>query len=199
MFYYLNGTVTAMEGELAVIDCGGVGYGCYTTRNTISALKLGQKQMLYTHCNIKEDAFDIYGFATKEELNLFRLLLGVSGVGPKAAVAILSVLTPDQLTLAIMTGDERALTQAAGVGKKMAQRVLLELKDKIGADFQQTGGVTVTASAPAAGGKLAEATAALTALGYGQSEIGAALRGVDTEALSVEEIVRAALRASMKG
>lgn len=198
MFYYLNGTVAVLESDLAVIDCGGVGYACYTTGNTLSRLRVGTTQMLYTHCNIKEDAFDIYGFATKEELNYFRLLLGVSGVGPKAAIAILSVLTPEQFALAVMTGDERALTQANGVGKKMAQRVLLELKDKLGAELTQTANLG-GAVAPQTGGKLAEATSALAALGYSSAEIGAALRGVDTDALSVEEIVRSALRAAMKG
>ena len=198
MFYYLNGTVAMLENDLAVIDCNGVGYACYTTTNTLSRLRVGSKQMLYTHCNVKEDAFDIFGFATKEELNLFRLLLSVSGVGPKAAIAILSVLTPEQLTLAVMTGDERALTQANGVGKKMAQRVLLELKDKLGAEMAQPAAFAGS-TAPQPNGKLAEATAALSALGYSSSEIGAALRGIDVDALSVEEIIRNALRAAMKG
>ena len=136
MFYYLRGTVAAIEEGLAVIDCGGVGFACYTTSATLSRLKPGSEQTLYTYCSIREDAFDIYGFATREEQNCFRLLLGVSGVGPKAALAILSVLPPDRLTLAIMTGDEKALAAANGVGKKMAQRVILELRDKIGSSVQ---------------------------------------------------------------
>ena len=193
MFYYLNGTVATLENDLAVIDCGGVGYACYTTTNTLSRLRVGGQQMLYTHCNVKEDAFDIYGFATKEELNLFRLLLGVSGVGPKAAIAILSVLTPEQLTLAVMTGDERALTQANGVGKKMAQRVLLELKDKLGAEMTQPAAFA-GATVPKPNGKLAEATSALSNLGFSSSEIGAALRGIDIETLPLEDIIRSAFR-----
>ena len=194
MFYYLNGTVTVLEENLAVIDCGGVGFACNTTSFTLSKLKVGQTRMLYTYCNIREDAFDIYGFATKEELSLFEKLLTVSGVGPKAALALLSALSPDKLTLAIMTGDEKMLTTAQGVGKKMAQRVILELQEKLGADTAAAdfGGGTVTA--PAAG-KTHEASAALAALGYSQSEIGMALRGIDVENLPVEQIVRQALRA----
>lgn len=191
MFYYLNGTVAAMEENLAVIDCGGVGYACHTTALTLSKLKLGAQQMLYTYLNVKDDAMDLYGFASRDELSAFTKLLGVSGVGPKAAASILSVLTPDKLQLAVMTGDEKLLTAANGVGKKMAQRVLLELKDKLGA--VETVEYSAAGTAPS-GGKANEAGAALAALGYSASEIGAALRGIDVEALSVEEIVRKALR-----
>lgn len=195
LFYYLNGTIAAMEGNLAVVDCGGVGYACYTTGYTQSQLRVGQPQKLYTYCSIREDAFDIFGFATKEERSCFERLLSVSGVGPKAALAILSSTTPDRFTLAVVTGDEKALTAAPGIGKKLAQRIILELKDKIAGEQ-----VRLDASGPVPGvavdgGKLAEATAALTVLGYSQAEIGAALRGVDTEKLSVEEIVRQCLRA----
>lgn len=195
MFYYLNGTVAAMEENLAVLDCGGVGFACYTTSLTLSKLKIGQTHMLYTHCNIREDAFDIYGFATKEEQRYFQKLLGVSGVGPKAALAILSAMTPDRLSLAILTGDEKALTVAQGVGKKMAQRVILELKDKISAEESVLDFGGAPAAAPAMAGKTAEASGALAALGYSQSEIGVALRGIDVENLPVEQIVRQALRA----
>lgn len=196
MLYYLSGTIAALEENLAVMDCGGVGFACHTTGYTISGLQVGQKKMLYTYCSIREDAFDIYGFSTKEELNCYRNLISVSGVGPKAALSILSALTPDRLTLAIMTGDEKALTAANGVGKKMAQRVILELKDKIGAEqiAVSAGQPVIT---PATGGKTAEATAALSSLGYSNSEIGAALRGIDVDALPLEEIVRKALRAML--
>ena len=195
LFYYLNGAIAAMEGNLAVVDCGGVGYACYTTSYTQSQLRVGQPQKLYTYCSIREDAFDIFGFATKEERSCFERLLSVSGVGPKAALAILSSTTPGRFTLAVVTGDEKALTAAPGIGKKLAQRIILELKDKIAGEQ-----VRLDASGPVPGvavdgGKLAEATAALTVLGYSQAEIGAALRGVDTEKLSVEEIVRQCLRA----
>ena len=194
MFYYLNGTVSFMAPYLAVIDCGGVGYACRTTNTTQAQLKIGEKGKLYTYLHVREDAMELYGFATQEELNLFQLLLSVSGVGPKAALSILSASTPANLALSIITGDEKALTQAPGVGKKMAQRVILELKDKLGAAAAGTELHAGTSSAPAAG-KASEASAALAALGYSHSEIGAALRGIDVENLPTEQIVRLALRA----
>ena len=143
MFYYLNGTITVLDTGLAVVDCGGVGYACHTTNYTLSKLQVGKQAKLFTYCNIKEDAFDIYGFFTREELNCFERLLGVGGVGPKAALAILSVVTPDQFLLAVMTQDEKTLTMAQGVGKKMAQRILLELKDKLApAQLELSDGIT---------------------------------------------------------
>lgn len=201
LFYYLRGTITALEAGLAVVDCGGVGYACYTTSYTQSQLKVGQEQKLFTHCAIREDAVDIFGFATKEERTCFERLIGVSGVGPKAALAILSTTTPDRFTLAVVTGDEKALTAAPGVGKKLAQRIILELKDKIAgeqAHFDASAGPAAAVIPAGGGGKLAEATAALTVLGYSQSEIGLALRGVDVENLSVEDIVRSCLRAMVR-
>ena len=127
MFYYLSGTVTHIEPYLAVIDCGGVGYACRTTSYTLSALKKGDKGKLFTHLNVREDAMELYGFATQEELNLFQQLISVSGVGPKAALSILSASTPANLALSIITGDEKALTCAQGIGKKIAQRVILDV------------------------------------------------------------------------
>ena len=194
MFYYLNGTITLLDANLAVVDCGGVGYACHTTNVTLSKLQVGKPAKLFTFCNIKEDAFDIYGFATREELNCFEKLLGVGGVGPKAALAILSVVTPDQFTLAVMTQDDKTLTMAQGVGKKLAQRILLELKDKLAPSQLELSGAQLDAS-PVHGSKTAEATAALASLGYSQQEIAAALKGVDVNAMRVEEIVRHALRA----
>lgn len=196
MFYYLNGTVAHKEPYLAVIDCGGVGYACRTTAYTLAAFNVGEKAKLFTHVNVKEDAFDIYGFSTTEELHLFQLLIGVSGVGPKAGLAILSSSTPANLAMSIITGDERALTSAPGVGKKIAQRVILELKDKLakgqvapaGESYGGTG-VTVIPE-----NKASEAAAALAVLGYSRDEINVALRGIDLENLSLEQIIRAALR-----
>ena len=133
MFYYLNGTVALLDANLAVIDCGGVGYACHTSNYTLARLQNGKPAKLFTYCNIKEDAFDIYGFSTREELDCFRRLIGVTGVGTKAALAILSAVSPDQLTLAVMTQDDKTITMAQGVGKKLAQRIILELKDKLGA------------------------------------------------------------------
>ena len=194
MFYYLNGTITLLDANLAVVDCGGVGYACHTTNVTLSKLQVGKPAKLFTFCNIKEDAFDIYGFSTREELNCFEKLLGVGGVGPKAALAILSVVTPDQFTLAVMTQDDKTLTMAQGVGKKLAQRILLELKDKLAPSQLELSGAQLDAS-PIHGSKSAEASAALASLGYSQQEIAAALKGVDVNAMRVEEIVRHALRA----
>ena len=196
MFYYLNGEIAHMVENLAVVGCGGVGYACRTSNHPLSKLKTGQKAKLYTYCNIREDAFDIYGFSTRDELRCFELLIGVTGVGPKAALAILSVTGPERFSLAIMTQDEKALTAAAGVGKKLAQRIILELKDKMGTVTQDS--LPISSATPAqasAGGNLALAQAALAELGYHQTEIAAALKGVKTEGLSTEEIIRQCLRA----
>lgn len=195
MFYYLNGVISAIEANLAVVDCGGVGFACNTTGYTLSQLQVGKQQKLFTHCNVREDAFDIYGFSTKEELSCFERLIGVSGVGPKAGLAILSAMTPSQFSLAVMTGDEKTLTMAQGVGKKMAQRIILELKDKLAGEIPEQSFQGVAAMPAAAGNKVSEASAALASLGYSQSEIGAALKGLDVEHMSVEDIVRSGLRA----
>ncbi|MDR2501655.1 MAG: Holliday junction branch migration protein RuvA, partial [Oscillospiraceae bacterium] len=130
MFYYLEGNVSIIEPGLAVIDAGGVGYACAVSVNTLSRLTIGQRARLYTYCNIKEDAFDIFGFHSTGEKRCFEQLLSVSGVGPKAALAILSVCSPESLALAVINEDAAMITQAAGVGKKLALRVILELRDK---------------------------------------------------------------------
>ncbi len=201
MFYYLNGTVAHVEPYLAVIDCGGVGYACRTTTYTLSGLKKGDKGKLYTYLNVREDAMELYGFATQEELNLFQQLISVSGVGPKAALSILSASTPANLALSIITGDEKALTCAQGVGKKIAQRVILELKDKLAkGQTVISGGGTVSAGPGLTvipQNKLSEASAALAVLGYSQSEINIALKDVDMEQ-SLEQIIRQALKKMMK-
>ena len=201
MFYYLNGKITIMDANLAVVDVGGVGYACHTSNFTLAQLRIGEEKRLYTYCNVKEDAFDIYGFASRDEERMFELLLSVSGVGAKVALAILSVLSPDQLSLAILTGDEKGITMAQGVGKKVAQRVIMELKDKVGGELDfSAGGVSASDVAPAPkNGKLATATAALVELGYSQAEVGRALKGADVEKLSVEELVRYGLRAMVMG
>jgi len=199
MFYYVEGTVTHIEPYLAVIDCGGVGYACRTTNHTISQIRKGEPKRLYTYLNVGDGIFELYGFATEQELNSFRLLIGVSGVGPKAALAILSVGTPEHLTMAVITGDEKALTAAPGVGKKLAQRIILELKDKIAKETQELGVPSAAAGAAAAGGgKAAEAAAALAVLGYTQQDISVALKGVDVESLTLEEIIRQSLKKMVK-
>ena len=195
MFYYINGTVAVLEPNLAVLDCGGVGYACYTTGYTLSQLQVGKQQKLFTYCNVREDAFDIFGFSTKEELNCFHRLIGVSGVGPKVALSILSCTTPSQFTLAVVTGDEKTLTMAQGVGKKMAQRIILELKDKLSKDpgsFAATGGTSIPM--PVKNDKSGEAAAALAVLGYTSQDIAVALKGIDMENLALEDIIRQALK-----
>ena len=201
MFYYLEGTVTVLEPNLAVIDAGGVGFACHVTANTLSFLEKGKKARLYTYCNIKEDAFDLYGFHDMSEKRCFEMLLSVSGVGPKAALSILSATTPEGLAVAIVTDNDRLLTAAPGVGKRIAQRIILELKDKISketATLKASGYVPPSADTSGVGGKLNEVTAALTVLGYTPGEISAALRGVDAESASVEEIIRMVLKSSLK-
>lgn len=195
MFYYLNGVISAIEANLAVVDCGGVGFACNTTGYTLSQLQVGKQHKLFTYCNVREDAFDIFGFSTKEELNCFERLIGVSGVGPKVGLAILSAMTPGQFSLAVMTGDEKTLTMAQGVGKKMAQRIILELKDKMAGEMPDQSFRGAAVIPAASGNKVSEASAALASLGYSQSEIGAALKGLDVENMSVEDIVRSGLRA----
>ncbi len=202
MYYYVSGQVAHVEPYLAVIDCGGVGYACRTTAYTISQIKKGDRAKLFTYLSVREDAMDLYGFFSQEELKLFQQLISVSGVGPKAALAILSSSTPANLAMSIITGDEKTLTRAPGVGKKIAQRVILELKDKLAK------GQTVSASGESVPmdavtiipqNKLSEASAALAVLGYSQAEINVALKGVDVEGQPLEQIIRLALKNMVKG
>ncbi|MDR0905735.1 MAG: Holliday junction branch migration protein RuvA [Oscillospiraceae bacterium] len=194
MFYYLDGVVTVLEPNLAVIDCGGVGYACFTTLATISRLEIGKKAKLFTYCNIKEDAFDIYGFAQTSEKRCFELLLTVSGVGPKAALGILSSIMPDALAIAVIGDDVAALTRAPGVGKKLAQRVILELKDKVSRDQTLVSEGFAPPSGATLGGKSGDAAAALAVLGYTAGEISAIMRKLDIENMTTEEIIKAALK-----
>lgn len=200
MFYYLNGTVSHIAPYLAVIDCGGVGYACRTTSHTIAAITRGKPAKLYTHLYVREEIFELYGFISEEELSCFQMLIGVSGVGPKAALAILSSTTPEGLALAIVSGNEKALTSAPGIGKKIAQRIILELKDKLAkGQLTGSGGETFAGGVTAIPeNKTSEASAALAVLGYSQGEISLALKGVDLENLSLEEIIRQALKKMMK-
>ena len=200
MFYYVKGTVAHLAPNLAVIDCGGVGYACRTTSYTLSALQAGQEGKLYTHLNVREDAMELYGFATENERSCFQMLLAVSGVGPKAALSILSATTPEGLATAIITGNEKALMVAQGIGKKIAQRILLELKDKLAkgqlpAAEESYGGTGITVIPQ---DKLSEATAALAVLGYQPGEIAAVLKGINLDGLALEEIIRQALKKMVK-
>ena len=198
MLYYVSGQVALLEPGLAVIDCGGVGYGCRVTAYTAAQLKLNQTAKLFISEAIREDAYDLYGFISREEQRCYELLTSVNGVGPKAALAILSA-GPQNFTLAVMTGDEKLLTAAQGVGKKLAQRIILELKDKMGGANTELDFSSPVAAAPAAGNSATLATQALKELGYSPAEITTALKGADPNA-TTEELVRHALRAMvMKG
>ncbi|MCD8008206.1 MAG: Holliday junction branch migration protein RuvA [Clostridiales bacterium] len=202
MFYYLSGTVAHIAPFLAVIDCGGVGYACKTTNYTLGTIQKGEQAKLFTYLSVKEDAVDLYGFSTQEELNLFQMLLSVSGVGPKAALSILSSSTPSNLALSIITGDVKMLTTAQGVGKKIAQRIVLELKDKLakeqGMVFESTSPLPSAAGTAIPEDKAGEAGAALAVLGYSQSEINKALRDIDMASLTLEEVIKQALARMMK-
>ena len=198
MLYYVSGQVAILEPGLAVIDCGGVGYGCRITAYTAAQLKLNQPAKLYITESIREDAYDIYGFSSREEQRCYELLTSVNGVGPKAALAILAA-GPQNFTLAVMTGDEKLLTAAQGVGKKTAQRIILELKDKVGGTSLELDFSGPAVTAPISGNNTTLANAALQELGYSPAEIATALKGVDPNA-STEEMIRYALRAMvMKG
>ena len=206
MFHYLEGRISIIGQNLAVIDIGGVGYECKVTANTLSRFEIDQKVRLYTYCYIREEAFDIYGFQDLSEKRCFEHLLSVSGVGPKAALSILSSVTPESLALAVINDDETALTIAQGVGKKLAQRIILELKDKVDKQVITGTGIPVrkmdAAESPAnvdsPGAKQRDAAAALAVLGYSQSEISMAMRGIDINALTVVEIIRTVLKGSAK-
>ena len=199
MYYYVNGTVAEIDAGLAVIDCSGVGYACATTNYTLSQLKKGAPAKLYTYLNVREDAMELFGFADQSELRSFKLLIGVSGVGPRAALSILSAVTPQQLALAVVTEDEKALTAAPGIGKKIAQRIILELKGKLAKEQGSfDAGSGAVAVLPVQSNKAGEAAAALAVLGYGSQEVSAALKGIDMDALPLEEIIRQALKRMMK-
>lgn len=200
MFYYLSGKVSLIDANLAVIDCGGVGYACRTTNTTLAKLTVGEPAKLYTHLNVREDAMELYGFGSTEELRCFRLLTSVSGVGPKAALAVLSATSPTGFVMAVVTGDENALTAAQGIGKKIAKRIILELKDKLAKEQAASAGETYAGSGNVAipENKLSEATAALAVLGYSQSEINTAFQGIQMDSLSLEEIIRQALKKMVK-
>ncbi len=195
MFYYIKG-ILALKGEnFAVIDAGGVGYKIYTSANALAKLgEPGRAVQLFTHLYVKEDIQDIYGFPTNEELSTFLHLISVSGVGPKAALSILSVTTPERFALAVMSNDKRTITKAAGVGPKLAERVILELRDKI-----KTTDVLPQDAAPETfeAGAASEAVSALTVLGYSAEEAARAVSGLD-EGLALEDMVREALKKLMK-
>lgn len=197
MFYHIEGIVAEIDINLAVIDCSGVGYGLYVTTNTLSALKTGSKAKLYVSEAIGENNFDLYGFFTKSEKRCFEMLTSVSGIGPKAALSILSYNSPESLALAIMNGDEKALTVAPGIGKKIAQRVILELKDKISKELgtQEINLPVAAINAVPAGDKiLNDALAALAVLGFSSAEIAPVLKTLDVSGMTAEQIIKTVLK-----
>ena len=199
MFYYIKGVAAHTAPNLVVLEAGGVGYALNTSYTSSSSVKKGGQAQFFTYLHVREEIFELCGFATEEELNCFKMLLGISGVGPKAALAILSAVTPSKLALCVVSEDEKALTQAQGVGKKLAQRIILELKDKLakaGISGGDLGGGDIPLPA-GPGGAAAETLAALTVLGYGRAEAVEALKGLD-ESLPVEELVRQCLKKLMR-
>nr|WP_295944719.1 Holliday junction branch migration protein RuvA [uncultured Agathobaculum sp.] len=201
MFYYVDGTVTVLKQGLAVIDCGGVGYACHASQNTIGKLKIGTRARLLTYLNVREGIFELYGFIDEEEQSCFEMMIGVSGVGPKAALSILSVAPPDRLALSIITGDEKMLMQAPGIGKKIAQRIVLELRDKMSKEQLESASASSPVAAVAAPGGVnhtQEAVAALMVLGYTQAEAMHAMEGLDAANMEAEEIIRQCLKKLVK-
>lgn len=197
MLYSVKGELLHAEPKMAVVCCGGVGFRLQITMNTARQLpSIGSEAMLYTYMNVREDAIELFGFADQQELNSFKLLTSISGVGPKVGLSILSELTPERVALAVASGDYKSLTKAAGVGPKLAQRIVLELKDKVGANLtaSSVGGVELPAAVTmSASSNATQAVEALTVLGFTASEATAAVGKLDS-ALPVETLIRDALK-----
>lgn len=195
MLYNIRGRLTACDVNFIVVESGGVGFKCFTSLNTVKEIgKTGDEVNVYTYLAVREDAMDLYGFASLAELDFFKLLISVSGVGPKAAVAILSELSPDRLAVCIASGDSKAITKAQGVGQKTAQRIVLELKDKVGAVSVGDGSQDVVSAASVSqGSNSSEAVEALVALGYSQSDAAVVVGSMD-KSLSVDEMIRLGLK-----
>ncbi len=195
MFYSVRGKLIHMDSSTAVVECGGVGYNCQTTMNTLKNLRLGDEVTLFTYLNVREDAMELFGFSAKTELDTFKTLIGVSGVGPKAGLAILSELSPEQVAMAIATDDIKTITRAQGVGKKIAQRIVLELKDKLAKSLssEDTSLPSAAAAANAAMGNIPKAIEALGVLGYSPADVSGILATMDS-ALPVEQLIAQTLR-----
>lgn len=194
MLYSLTGELIKKGTGFAVVECGGVGFFCNTSNTTLYDISGERKVTLFTHLNVREDAMDLFGFSTENELQWFRMLISVNGVGPKAALAILSELTPDRLALAISANDVKMIKSAPGIGPKIAQRIILDLKDKVSAyatdnGFEDIAKISAAKDMP----NVSEAVAALTMLGYSQADASVAVSQIDPS-LSVEDIIRQALK-----
>ena len=205
MFYYIEGRLAHLDYSFAVLDANGVGYKMTITQTTYESMPphlsvaKAPTVRLYTYMAVREDGVELFGFASESELEAFKMLITVSGIGPKAAIAILSVFTPDKLAIAIMNEDTKAIAKANGIGKKTAARVVLELKDKVSASLGESASVdelsgNTTISTPAGSSKLSDAQSALLVLGYTKSEVVAALRGVDISNKETDDIIRLALK-----
>lgn len=194
MIYSVKGVLSHVEPGLAVVECGGVGFKCFTSMNTQRALpQVGEEAKLFTVLNVREDALDLFGFQTQTELSCFKMLTGVSGVGPKAGLAILSELTPEQVAAAVATGDSKTLTRASGVGPKLAQRICLELKDRVKSFGAPAGKSGLPEGVVSASSHASAAVEALSVLGYSPSDASAVVAGFDSS-LPVEELIRLSLR-----
>ncbi len=207
MFYYIAGKLAHLTPTTAVVDAGGVGYKLTISQNTFESLPRATGEALpqaklYTYMSVREDGIELFGFASEAELSSFKMLLGVSGVGPKAAISILSLLTPEKFALAVCTDDKKTISKASGIGPKTAARIILELQDKLLKQTppEQTQATISTAmtSSGTSKGKMSEAQDALTVLGYSRSEALNALQGIDVSAMEIEDIIRAALKKLMK-
>jgi len=201
LYYYISGELVLAEPNTAVVDAGGVGYQLTISGNTLGKLagKVGNKVKLYTHLSVREDAMELFGFSTLEELSSFRMLISVSGVGAKSAVAILSLMSPERFAVAVMNGDTKAIAKAQGIGAKTAARVILELKDKIKKEFtvEDDGGMTAEDLLPVKENNLNEAANALMVLGYTRTEASYALKGADPHG-DLETLIKTALTKLMK-
>ncbi len=195
MIYNVKGKLTYSDAQFVVVECGGIGFKCYTSLNTAKEIgKIGNEVNLFTYLSVREDAMDLFGFSTQAELDSFKLLITVSGVGPKAAVAVLSELSPDKLAVAIAAGDTKAITRANGVGKKTAERIVLELKDKMtGISSDGTFSAAASAGSIEDESAAAEAVAALVALGFSQSDAAVAVGQMD-KSLAADEMIRLGLK-----
>lgn len=195
MLYSVRGKLIHTTSSSAVVECGGVGYNCQTTINTLKTLKPGSEVTLFTYLNVREDAMELFGFATKTELDTFKTLISVSGVGPKAGISVLSALTPEQVAMAIATDDVKTITRAQGIGKKIAQRIVLELKDKLAkAAAADDGFAAISAGAAnASTGNIPKAVEALGVLGYAPSDVSPVLATLDSS-LPVEQLIAQTLK-----
>jgi Holliday junction DNA helicase RuvA len=195
MLYSVRGKLIFTTSSTAVVECGGVGYNCHTTLNTLKTLKLNSEVTLFTYLNVRDDAVELFGFATKTELDTFKTLITVSGVGPKAGLAICSELTPEQIAMAVTTDDVKTITRAQGVGKKTAQRIVLELKDKLAkaASADPSMAAVANSAANAATGNIPKAIEALGVLGYSPSDVSPVLSTLDSS-LPVEQLISQTLK-----